>query len=125
MITFLLRYGDVFAYEEETIEEHRKLFSKKMGLGLPRKGVAACMCNKNRNCLTIETVTNDILSNEEFLSYYADKSNNVKTWFNVINLEKAEKDVLSKCRLISNYHLSGVSKSSMSPYFIVKYEENI
>lgn len=143
MITIVLRYGDAFAPEEGTIEAHRKLILKngyvwygKMGLGVSQKGVEACMSSKkvllihsgkyDRYWLTIETVSNDRPANEEFPSYYADKTDNVKTWFKVTNIETAEKDVVSKCQLVSNgRQLNEVSKSSMSPYFIVKYEENI
>lgn len=43
-----------------------------------------------------------------------------KFWFRVIGIEKAESDVMQKCKVASSGEtLTFASKSSMSPYFII------
>ena len=56
--------------------------------------------------------------------YYRNLSKSIKTWFKVIKITKADKDIMSKCIVSSSGNpLSEVSKHSMSPYFIIEYDE--
>lgn len=56
--------------------------------------------------------------------YYRDIAGTVKTWFKVTRIEKAEKGVMAKCVVASSGSpLSAVSRHSMSPYFIIDYDE--
>lgn len=140
MKAIALRYGDAFAPACGTICAHRELLDKngyvwygKIGLGVSKKGVDAVKESKrlllihsgksDRYWLTVEEVSNTKPSYTDFPSYYADKTNHIKTWFKITSIENAPSDVLSKCTLISNGRpLAEVSKSSMSPYFIINYE---
>ena len=54
--------------------------------------------------------------------YYRNSSDDIKCWFKVVRFERAEKDVLSKCFVISSGDcLSNASKHSMNPYFKIEY----
>jgi hypothetical protein len=56
--------------------------------------------------------------------YYRDIAGTVKTWFRVTQIEKADKSVMAKCTVSSSGSpLSAVSRHSMSPYFIIDYDE--
>ena len=59
-----------------------------------------------------------------FPSYYAGIASSFKTWFKIIRFERADKNILSKCVVLSSRQLlSDASKYSMSPYFIIESEE--
>lgn len=141
MKTIVLRFGEAFAPECGTIVEHQKYIDKngyvwfgKMGLGISSKGIGATMSSKkillvhsgkfDRYWLTIESISNQTPNYSEFPSYYHDKIHNIKSWIKIIKIELAETNVISKCSLISNNRpLAEVSKSSISPYYIVHYDE--
>ena len=54
--------------------------------------------------------------------YYRNSCNVIKCWFKVVSFERAEKDVLSKCFVLSSGDsLSTSSKHSMNPYFKIEY----
>ena len=56
--------------------------------------------------------------------YYHHEKGRVKTWFCIYRFENAAKDVMSKCTVASSGTLlSYASRYSMSPYFIIDYEE--
>ena len=56
--------------------------------------------------------------------YYRDNAEIFKTWFKITKIEEASKGILGICTVASsNRPLSEVSKSSMSPYFIINVEE--
>ena len=55
---------------------------------------------------------------DEIPEYYRNSSDTIKCWFRITKFEKAEKDVLSKCYVLSSGDsLSIASKHSMNPYF--------
>ena len=61
---------------------------------------------------------------EEFPDYYHDLAAKMKTWFKIDCFELADKNVMSKCVVSSSgASLSEASKHSMSPYFIIEYNE--
>lgn len=56
--------------------------------------------------------------------YYRNIAEKFNTWFHVIDIADAERDVMAKCIVASSGDvLSNVSRHSMSPYFIVDYCE--
>ena len=56
--------------------------------------------------------------------YYRFRAEDFKTWFKVVAIEKAPRDILGKCIVRSSgAPLSNVSRHSMSPYFIIETEE--
>ena len=57
-------------------------------------------------------------------AYYRDKASDFHCWFKVVRFEKAEKDVMSRCFVASSGTvLSSASRHSMSPYFIIGFED--
>src|SRR5574344_126217 len=62
--------------------------------------------------------------NLEFVpEYYRNKTDNIKCWFKVEKFELAERDVLSKCFILSTGAcLSTASRHCMNPYFKIQYE---
>ena len=56
--------------------------------------------------------------------YYRNDKDHIKCWFKITKFEKADSKVMSKCFVASNGSLlSNTSKCSMSPYFVINYEE--
>ena len=54
--------------------------------------------------------------------YYRNNAKDIKCWFRITRFEKADKDVLSKCSVLSSGDcLSTASKHSMNPYFKIDY----
>ena len=61
---------------------------------------------------------------EKIPEYYRNMASSFKTWFCVTRFEPAEKGIMSKCVVSSSKSvLSNASKHSMSPYFLIEYNE--
>lgn len=57
-------------------------------------------------------------------AYYRNEADRFQTWFLMVKIEDADKRVMSACTVASSgAPLSMVSRSSMSPYFIIEYTE--
>ncbi len=143
MKTIALRFSNNLAPEDGTIEEHNKLINQfgyawygKFGAKVSEKIREEIMSSKDKKVLLIHSGTtnrywlhiDDISYKTPELKaipeYYRDIAGTVKTWFKVIRIEAAEKNVMSKCLVTSSGNtLSNVSKHSMSPYFIINYRE--
>ena len=143
MRTIALRFADNIAPAEGTIAEHEKIIKKlgfvwygKFGTRVSERVRTDIMAINDGRILLIHSVTNkrywlyfsDISYQIPELSgipeYYRNIAGTVKTWFKVTRIEKAEKGVMSKCLVSSSGSpLSTVSKHSMSPYFIIDYNE--
>ena len=140
MKTVALRFSDNFAPAQGTIQAHEDIISEKgfvwygkLGLPLSAKAVNYIMENQDPMILLIHSgktarywahVT-EICRNtpeiEAIPAYYRDKTNSFNSWFKITRFDKAQKDVLSKCCVISSGATLGeVSRRSMSPYFIIE-----
>ena len=142
MRTVALRFADYFAPEEGTIAAHEKLIHKngfvwygKLGLAVSNKVINEILTNDNPRILLIhsgkagrywayvETIQSDMPEKELIPEYYRENAENFKTWFKVIKFEPAPSNVLALCKVASSQRLlSEVSRSSMSPYFIIETE---
>lgn len=145
MKTIALRFADNFAPEEGTITAHNRIIEKygyvwygKLGASVSDKVIADIMENDNprillihsgkadRHWACIEKIQHDTPKVEYIPEYYRDNAGVFKTWFKVIRFEEAAKNVLGQCYVASSKRpLSEVSKSSMSPYFIIETEEGL
>lgn len=143
MKTIALRFADNIAPKDGTIAEHGKVIDEfgyvwygKFGAKVSEKISALILepeCRKillihsgtnNRYWLQIEDVSYRTPEMKAIPEYYRDIAGTVKTWFKVIKIEKAEKGVMGKCIVSSSGSpLSAVSRHSMSPYFIIDYDE--
>ena len=142
MKTISLRYTDKFAPQIGTIEAHSKILKEKgyvwygkLGLPVSQKVADMIMDNDNPMFLLIHSgsferywVHIDQISRlrpeyADFPEYYHKSADSFNTWFRVIRIETAEKGVMRKCIVISSgTSLSEASRHSMSPYFIIDYD---
>lgn len=145
MKTVALRFSDKFAPDEGTIAAHEKLIKKngfvwygKLGLPLSKKAINYIADNEDPKILLIHSgksarywlhvieVIKTCPDKNGIPSYYRENSDNFRTWFKVVKIEDATKDIMGKCRVISSGALLGeVSKHSMSPYFIIECEGEV
>lgn len=145
MNTIALRFGEHFSPEcgtilahQEIIDEYGYVWYGKMGTKVG-KGVADdIMSNDDPIIILIQSgragryfahiseIKYDTPEIEKVPTYYRDNNANFKTWFKVTRFEEAPKDILSKCFVCSsNRPVGEVSKHSMSPYFIIKYDKEV
>ncbi len=143
MRTIALRFADNIAPEDGTIAEHEKIIRQfgyvwygKFGARVSEKIRVEIMSGNDKRVLLIHSGTSkrywlhidEISYGIPVLSgipeYYRDIAGTVKTWFKVTRIEKADKSVMAKCTVSSSGSpLSAVSRHSMSPYFIIDYDE--
>lgn len=143
MKTIALRFADNIAPKEGTIAEHEKLIERlgfvwygKFGARVSEKARAEILSADDKRVLLIHSGTSkrywlhvDNISYETpelsgVPEYYRDKAETVRTWFRVKRIEKADRNVMAKCTVASSGSpLSAVSRHSMSPYFIIDYNE--
>ena len=145
MKTIALRFGDNLAPACGTILAHQEYIKKdgfvwygKFGKAISTRVAEEISKNKpfkvllirsaktERYWATVEEISFSTPSINNIPSYYTDLRYLIKCWFKVVSFEKAPKDVMSKCIVISSRTpLSEVSRSSMSPYFIIDYCEEM
>ena len=146
MNTIALRFSDNYAPPKGTIALHEEIINEKgyvwfgkFGNNISKEIIKEQMNTKDPKFLLIKSgglerywvhFTDFKTSNEIDFScvpeYYRDNIGKIKCWFKIIEFEKAEKDILSKCFVLSTGQcLSLASKYSMNPYFKIKYDEKI
>lgn len=144
MKTVALRFADNFAPKEGTIAAHRNIIDElgyvwygKLGASVSDKVISEIMQNKEPKILLIhsgkldrywayvEKVQHEMPPREAIPEYYRDNAGIFKTWFKVKDIKLAARNVLGQCVVASSQRpLADVSKSSMSPYFIIETKEN-
>jgi len=145
MKTISLRFSENFAPECGTIAAHQQLIDLlgyvwygKLGTPISAKVAEEIMQNEDPMILLIHSGKQDrywahikaasrvVPPLNEIPEYYRNMSEKFKCWFKVTALEKASREVLSQCYVDSSGNsLSAVSMHSMSPYFIINYEEKV
>ena len=143
MKTIALRFGENIAPSCGTIEAHNTLIKQygevwygKFGSPLSNKVIAEILENDDPKILLIQSgasnrywahvkgISKEFPGLEKIPSYYHHEKDRVKTWFRINKFERAEKDIISKCTVTSSgASLSNASRHSMSPYFIIDYNE--
>ena len=139
MKSIALRFSEKFVPPEATIAAHSTLIDKighvwygKLGSALSDKTVSLLISNESPRILLIhsgkssrywayiDAAQRGTPPLDEIPSYYRHMAQDFKFWFRVVNIEKAESDVMQKCKVASSGEtLTFASKSSMSPYFII------
>lgn len=145
MNTIALRFGEHFAPECGTRVAHQEIIDKygyvwygKMGAKISQSVVADVMNNEMPRIILIQSGKNGRyfahVSEIKFTtpeldkipSYYRGKHTNFKKWFKLTRFEEVPKNILSQCYVrFSNKPVGEVSRHSMSPYFIICYEEEV
>ena len=143
MRTIAMRFSDNLAPKDGTIAEHKRIIEEKgfvwygkFGAKVSEKTCAEIMSNESKRVLLIhsgtdkrywlflEEISYDLPKLLDIPEYYRDIAGSIKTWFKVLSIEKASKDVMSHCTVASSGNpLSNASKHSMSPVFIINYNE--
>lgn len=143
MKSIALRFSENFAPDTGTIAEHKKLIDKngyvyygKMGNTVSLKNRELILAEETPKILLIHSggtkrywayidkIITERPNFDEFPSYYHEMSDKFKTWFRIIEIEDAPRNVMSLCKVASSGALLGeVSKHSMSPYFVIDCEE--
>lgn len=143
MKTIALRFSENFSPEEGTIDAHQKLIKAigfvwfgKLGTPVSNNVVDEIMKNQPPKILLISSgkqarywahiteVSRSVPDVNDIPEYYRGMTEKFKSWFKVIRFEEAPRDIMSHCLVASSKRpLSEVSKYSMSPYFIIDYEE--
>ncbi len=144
MRTIALRFTDRFAPKEGTIIAHQHIIDEygfvwygKMGTAVSNTVINEIERENNAKILLIHSGKTDRYwacidkiqrekPDQKFIpAYYRENNDNFKTWFRIICFEMAPRDILSKCIVPSSGNtLSYTSRHSMSPYYIIEYNEN-
>ena len=142
MKTVALRFSDNFAPAEGTIQAHIDVITKygyvwygKLGLPLSQKAVTYILSNPDPVILLIHSgktarywahvseVHRDVPDKQAVPEYYRNNTERFRCWFKIKQIDPAPKDVLSRFRVISSGAILGeVSRSSLSPFFIIETE---
>ena len=140
MKTIALRFGEHFAPDCGTIAAHQEVIDRighvwygKKGNPVSLKVADEIMSVNEAKILLIRSgkaerywayiteITRNKPAYDEIPAYYRDECEKFKTWFKIIEIEEAEKDILSQYVVASSHApLGTVSKHSMSPYFIIE-----
>ena len=144
MKTIALRFSESFAPSCGTIAAHQAVIDQlgyvwygKMGLKVSTKIQYDILHNRESKILLIRSgrverywafvteISNETPPPNEIPEYYRDIRYTFKTWFKVVRLQLAEKNVMKQYIVSSSLSpLSLVSKHSMSPYFIIQDMED-
>ena len=142
MKSLSLRFSEKFAPDTGTIEEHKNIIDKygyvwygKLGNAISDKVKKEILAEKESKVLLIHSGSverywakiSDIQKEQPDLKYvpeyYHDKASKIKAWIKITKIEVAEKDVMSKCIVVSSKNvLSQASKYSMNPCLFIEYE---
>ena len=123
MKTIALRYGETFAPEGGTIKAHQDVIDKmgyvwygKLGSRVAKPKQNEIMKAENPCILLIQSGKGDrhwayideVSETPELNAvpeYYRMDANKFKTWFKITRFEKADKDIMSKCFVVSSHSL--------------------
>lgn len=143
MKTIALRFSEIFSPDEGTIYHHQKILDEngyvwygKFGSAVSKTYLEEILKSDDPKFLLIQSggtgrywihfcdACKNVPDKEHIPAYYRDVADKFKTWFKVTRIEKADRDVMSKCIVISSKSpLSHASMYSMSPYFKIEYKE--
>ncbi len=143
METIALRFAENIAPSCGTIKAHQKMIDDKgwvwygkfgSAISLNRKKII--LDNKEPKVLLIhsgstdrywaylEDISSDVPPLDEWPSYYHHLASKIHAWLKITKIVPAAGNVMSKCIVVSSGRcLSETSKSSMSPYFFIKFQE--
>ena len=141
MKTIALRFSDNYAPKEGMIYLHQQLIDKygfvwygKFGNRISKDIIEEQLKSDDPKLLLIKSGSverywlhfteqqEEVPDLDKIPEYYRNNCNEIKCWFKVVSFERAEKDVLSKCFVLSSGDsLSTSSKHSMNPYFKIEY----
>ena len=142
MITAALRFFDKFAPKCGTIQAHEEVIKEfgyvwygKLGSTVSSTNIQTILNNEEPKILLIHSgktdrywayitdIKRELSEKQQVPEYYRNRMEDFHTWFKVVKFEKADKDVMKRCFVkSSNKPLGEASKHSMSPYFIIRVD---
>jgi len=142
--TIALRFAENFAPKIGTIAAHQELIDLlgyvwygKLGTPISNEIVDVILKNENPRILLIHSgkqkrywayVTEIIRktpNHDAVPEYYRNECDKFKVWFKVFKFEETSKEIMSHCFVSSSKTpLNLVSRSSISPYFIIDVNED-
>ena len=142
MITAALRFFDKFAPKCGTIQAHEEVIKEfgftwygKLGSAVSATNIQRILDNEEPRILLIHSgkpdrywayitdIKRELKDNKQVPEYYRNRTKDFHTWFKVVRFEQADKDVMKRCFVkSSNKPLGEASKHSMSPYFIIRVD---
>lgn len=145
MKTISLRYDENFAPECGTIQAHQDMIEKNgfvwygnLGSPFSNEVISDVLNNEKPKILLIRSggierywayidkIQNETPPLDEIPEYYRNYAKTIyKSWVRVIRFEKAPKDIMSYCFVVSSGSLlSTVSKYSLNPYAFIEVKEH-
>jgi len=144
MNTIALRFSNNFAPPIGTIAAHQDILALKGfvwygKLGSTISTQVADMILKNddprillihsgsigRYWAYVDAIQREVPPLADIPEYYRHMVKDFKTWFRVNKFENAHQNILTQCKVASSGKvLSDASRHSMSPYFIIKVEDD-
>lgn len=140
--TIALRFSDNYAPKEGMIKLHQDVIDKfgyvwygKFGNKISKEIIEEQLKTSDPKILLIKSgsverywlhfQSHQVETPEldKIPEYYRKSCQDIKCWFKVTNFEKAEKNVLSKCYILSSGDcLSNASRHCLNPYFKIEYK---
>lgn len=143
MKTIALRFGETFSPVCGTIAAHQSVIDElgyvwygKLGSTIADKVISEVLKADEKKILLIHSGSFDRywayfeeITKETptcgIPAYYANKASEFRVWFKIIRFEKAPKDIMGSCIVVSSRNpLSLASRRSMNPCFFIEYNEN-
>ena len=144
MRTIALRFAENFAPEGGTIAAHQEVIDREGSVWYGKFGSPISMAvadaitkaddsrillvrsgGSERWWAHLDEVQRDRPEEKLIPPYYDRVGDKFSCWFHVTKFERASKDVMQQCIVVSSGRpLSNASRHSMSPYFIIDYNES-
>lgn len=141
MKTIALRFVDKFAPESGTIFAHQEVINKigyvwygKFGRKISDKILQEILKKDTPKILLINSGKTErywaYINNAQNVqpplsdvpNYYRNNAKDIITWFCITKFERATKDVMANCIVVSSKNLlSNVSKHSMNSHFLIEF----
>ena len=143
MKTVALRFAENFAPDGGTIAAHQDVIEEighvwygKLGNPVSRE-IARTILESDDPCILlihsggqerywahVDAIQRDEPKLTEVPPYYRSMADKFKCWFKVRAFERASNSVMAQCTVVSSgKRLTDASRHSMSPYFIIEYDE--
>lgn len=143
MKTVALRFAENFAPECGTIAAHKQVLDSLGSVWYGKLGssMSKAVCDSilggydprillihsggtDRWWLHIDAISRELPPYGSYPEHYGELADRMGCWLHVRRFEKADSKVMSKCVVASSGKpLSLASRRSMSPYFIIDYQE--
>lgn len=144
MRTIALRFSNNFAPAEGTIRAHEAVITEtgfvwygKLGNKISSRVKSEILENESPRILLIHSgaakrywayinrIQYETPPLDQIPAYYRERAKDFSTWFRIFKFEETPRDIMAHCYVTSSGTLlSMASRHSMSPYFIISYDDS-